>query len=58
VLILVLSGERLESFDGYVLWLGYLLSMTVAIVIGAGTAWAQLMTRLSGQEYKRFLGNP
>ena len=58
VLIFAFSGARLESFDGYVLWFGYLFSMTVAIVIGAGTSWAQLMTRLSGQEYKRFLNKP
>ena len=58
VLIFVLSKERLESFDGFVLWLGYLLPMTVAIVVGAGTSWARLMSRLSGQEYKRFLNNP
>ncbi len=58
VLKFALSGERLESFDGYVLWLGYLFSMTIAIVVGAGTSWPQLMTRLSGQEYKRLMGKP
>ncbi len=57
VLILVLSEERLESFDGYALWLGYLLPMTVAFVIGAGTSWSQVVARLSGQEYRRFLHN-
>ena len=55
VLILVLAEKRMESFDGYILWLGYLLPMTAAIVIGAGTSWAQIMTRLSGQEYKRLM---
>ena len=55
VLILVLAEKRMGSFDGYILWLGYLLPMTAAIVIGAGTSWAQIMTRLSGQEYKRLM---
>ena len=58
LLIFVFSWERLETFDGFVLWLGYLLPMTVAIIIGAGTSWPQLMTLLSGQEYKRLLGGP
>ena len=57
VLIYALSAERLESFDGYALWLGYILPMTVAIVIGAGTSWSQLVSRLSGQEYIRFVHN-
>ena len=55
ILIFVLAGERLASFKGYVLWLGYLLPMTAAIVIGTGTSWAQIMSRLSGQEYKRLM---
>ncbi len=58
VLKFALSGDRLQSFDGYVLWLGYLFSMTAAIVVGAGTSWPQLITRLSGQEYKRRVGGP
>ena len=58
VLIFMFSWEHLESFNGFVLWLSYLLPMTVAIVIGAGTSWPQLMTLLSGQEYKRTLGGP
>lgn len=58
VLIFMFSWERFESFNGFVLWLSYLLPMTVAIVIGAGTSWPQLMTLLSGQEYKRTLGGP
>jgi hypothetical protein len=58
VLLFVFSGERLETFDGFVLWLGYLLPMTVAFVIGAGTSWPQMITLLSGQEYKRLLGRP
>ena len=58
VLIFMFSWEHLESFDGFVLWLGYMLPMTVAIVIGAGTSWPLLMTLLSGQEYKRVLGGP
>ncbi|MBT3304852.1 MAG: hypothetical protein HN377_00045 [Alphaproteobacteria bacterium] len=58
VLKYTLSEQRLESMDGYLIWFGYLASMTVALVMGAGTSWAQIMTRLSGQEYKRFMGNP
>jgi|TARA_B100002003_G_scaffold247121_1_gene278061 hypothetical protein len=58
VLKFALYGERMETFDGYLLWLGYMLSMTIAIIIGAGTSWPQLMARLSGQEYKRILDKP